>query len=355
MRLSRKLALSTFIITLIFSVNIAHAIPSGGVYPPEFKYKNGYWYDSWGYNRNYYAGEDGYLPNIAYESLGSDKELAYKIGEWFEANYDNRVERAEAILNYVQKWTDYGYDEDNVFRNGVAQEEWAWNADEMARMFDETAYSVAIGDCEDMAFLCATLYAASNFDVAIIDAPEHVALLIWLPEYDNADYYWDLPDDGRGYGWIWVESTSEVNPIGWTPPDFSDGDWISYILGFSKFSVEYSPENPKPEDDVTVKATIESAISSVNEAFLSYTFGNISQEIQMIKKGSYYEAVIPKQPDGTKVTFEVYATDYEGFASEQNFEYTVGQGLQFPPFLFEAGIILFIIFLLIGILARSSK
>ena len=355
MRLSRKLELSTFIITMIFSVTIAYAIPSGGVYPPEFTYKNGYWYDSWDYNRNNYAGEDGYLPNIAYESLGSDKDLAYEIGEWFKENYDNRVERAEAILNYVQKWTDYGYDEDNVFINGIAQEEWAWNADEMARMFDETTYSVAIGDCEDMAFFCATLYVASNFDVAIIDAPGHVALLIWLPEYDNANYYWDLPDDGRDYGWIWVESTSEGNPIGWTPPDFSDGDWISYILGFSKFSVDYSPKNPKPEDDVTVKATIESAISSVNEAFLSYTFGSIFQEIQMTKKGSYYEAVIPKQPDGTKVTFEVYATDYECFTSEQKFEYTVGQELQFPPFLFEAGIILFIIFLLIVILAHSSK
>jgi hypothetical protein len=281
--------------------------------------------------------------------------LAYGIGEWFEESYDNRVERAEAILNYVQKWTNYGYDEDNVFINGEAQEEWAWNADETTSMFDETKYSVAIGDCEDMAFLCATLYVAASFDVAIIDAPGHVALLIWLPEYDNADYYWDIPDDGRAYGWIWVEATGDANPLGWTPPDFSDGDWISYVLGFSRFSVEYSPENPKPEDDVTVKATIESAISSINTVFLSYNIGSVSQEAQMTKKGSHYEATIPRQPDGTKVTFEVHATDYEGFASEQNFEYTVGQKLQFPPFLFEASIIVFIIFLMIVILARSSK
>jgi len=340
---------------MICSISITYAIPSGGVYPPEFTYKNGYWYDGWDYNRNYYAGEDGFLPNVAYESLGSDKELAYEIGEWFKENYDNKVERAEAILNYVQQWTDYGYDEDNVFRNGVAQEEWAWNADEMVHMFDETKYLVAIGDCEDMSFLCATLYIGSKFDVALVDAPEHVALLIWLPEYDNANYYWDIPDDGRDYGWIWVEATSEVNPLGWTPPDFSDGDWISYILGFSEFSVEYSPENPKAEDDVIVKATIESATSSINNVFLSYKIGNNSQEIQMIKKGTYYEAVIPKQPAGTKVICEVYATDYEEFTSEQKFEYIVGQQLQFPPFLLEAGIILFVIFLLILVLARSSQ
>ena len=144
MRVDSKVALSAVVIAIIFLVNNVHAIPSGGVYPPEFNYKNGYWYDSWDINRNYYADEDGYLPNIAYESLGSNKDLAYEIGEWFEANYDNRVERAEAILNYVQQWTEYGYDEDNVFMNGVAQEEWAWNADETAHMFDETKYSVAI-------------------------------------------------------------------------------------------------------------------------------------------------------------------------------------------------------------------
>jgi hypothetical protein len=355
MRFLRKIILSTFIFILICSVSIAYAVPSGGVYPPEFSYKNGYWYDSWGNNRNYHAGEDGFLPNVAYESLGFDKELAYEIGEWFEENYDNKVERAEAILNYVQKWTDYGYDEDNVFKNGIAQEEWAWNADEMAHMFNETTNSVAIGDCEDMTFLCATIYIASKINVALIDSPEHVALLIWLPEYDNANYYWDISDDGRGYGWIWVEATGEINPLGWTPSDYSDGDWNTYILGFSKFNVEYSPKNPKAEDDVIVIATIESATSSINTLFLNYKIGSNSQEIQMIKKGSYYEAVIPKQPDGTKVTCKVCATDYEEFTSEQKFEYVVGQGFQFPPFMIEAGIILFIIFLLVIILALSSK
>lgn len=355
MRFSKKITLTAFIFTIIYSTNIIHATPSGGVYPPEFNYKNGYWYDSWDYNRNYYAGEDGFLPNVAYESLGHDKELAYEMGEWFEDNYDNKVERAEAILNYVQKWTDYGYDADSVFRNGVAQEEWAWNADEMAHMFNETTNSVAIGDCEDMAFLGATIYVASKIEVALVDAPEHVALLIWLPEYDNANYYWDIPDDGRDFGWIWVETTDDVNPLGWTPPDFSDGYWNTYILGFSKFSIEYSPKNPKAEDDVTVRATVESAISTVNTVFLGYKAGSNSDEIQMIKTGLYYEAVIPKQLDGTKVTCRVYADDYEEFTSEREFEYVVGQELQFPPFLLEAGIILAIIFLLfVGLtLARN--
>jgi hypothetical protein len=344
-----------FLLTLTYSLNIAYAIPSGGVYPPEFAYRNGYWYDSWDYNRNYYGGIDGFLPNVAYESLRSDKELAYDIGAWFKENYDNKVDRAEAILNYVQERTDYGYDEDNVFMDGIAQEERAWNADEMAHRFNETINSVAIGDCEDMAFLCATLYIASNIEVALVDAPGHVALLIWLPEYDNANYYWDIPNDGRDYGWIWVEATGEANPLGWTPPDFSDGDWHSHILGFSKFSVDYSPKNPGAEDDVVVTAIIDSEIASINVVVLSYETVNISREIQMVKKEQYYEATIPQQPDGTEVTCKVHVTDDEAFTSEQEFEYIVGQGVQFPPFLFEAGIILGIIcFLFVVSLARSS-
>jgi hypothetical protein len=180
MRFSKKLTITAIVFAIIYSANITSALPSGGVYPPTFNYENGFWYDSWHYNRNYFAGEDGFLPNVAYESLGLDKELAYEIGEMFEENYENRVERAEAILDYVQRWTDYGYDSDNVFRNGVAQDEWAWNADEMAHMFNENTKSMAIGDCEDMAFLCATLYTASKIEVALVDAPSHVALLIWL-------------------------------------------------------------------------------------------------------------------------------------------------------------------------------
>jgi hypothetical protein len=356
MRFCCKLVLITLII-VVCSIELGYAIPSGGVYPPEFSYKNGYWYDTWGYNRNYFAGEDGFLPNVAYESLGSDKELAYEIGKWFRDNYDYEVERAEAILEYVQRWTDYGYDEDNVFRNGVAQEEWAWNADEVAHMFNETTNSVAIGDCEDMSFLSATIYFAAKFDVAIVDAPGHVSLLIWLPEYDNANYYWEI-GDGRDYGWIWVETTGEANPLGWTPPDYSDGDWDVYVLGFSEFSVEYSPRNPKAEDDVTVRATVESAISTVDKVILSYDTGSNSEEIQMIKEGSYYEEVIPKQPDGTRVTVRVYAIDHEELTIEDNFEYIVGKGFQFPefpPFFMEAGIVFLVIFLLIVVLALANR
>lgn len=354
MKISRKIKLASFMFFLVFSIGLTYALPSGGVYPPEFTKRNGFWYDSWGFNRNLHSGVDGYLPNLAYETLGSNKERAYEIGEMFEENYENKIERAEAILDYVQRWTDYGFDEDNVFDiNGVSQIEWAWNADEMAHMFDENSNIVAIGDCEDMSFLCATIYMAANFDVALVDAPGHVALLIWLPEYDNANFYWDLSDDGRDFGWIWVEATGEVNPLGWTPPDFSEGDWCHFVLGFSEFNVNYSPRNPKEEDDVVVKLFVESAISTIEEVILDYRIEGYSNRVDMRDKREYYEGLIPRQSNGTMVSCKVYVTDGDGFTLEKNFEYVVGQDFVLPPFLIESGVfflIIFIIFVLMIIL-----
>jgi hypothetical protein len=67
-----------------------------------FSQQNGDWYDNWGIDRNCYAGPHGYLPNLASETLGDNKELAYSIGEWFQNNYPSETDRAVAILKYVQ-------------------------------------------------------------------------------------------------------------------------------------------------------------------------------------------------------------------------------------------------------------
>lgn len=204
------------------------------------------WYDNWGIYRTYYGGTNGYLPNLASETLGDNAELAYSLGERFQNNYPSKTDRAVAILKYVQRWTEYGYDSDNVFKNGFAQDEWAWNADEMAHAFNEVTGVTAVGDCEDMAFLCGTIYVGAGIDAALVDAPEHVALVIWLPEFANADIYWDLPNDDRDAGWIWVEATGESNPLGWTPPDFEDGGWTAYPIGDLSFVPETQSDTSQP-------------------------------------------------------------------------------------------------------------
>jgi hypothetical protein len=237
-----------YLILFLLLCNSAFALieATSGLPASSFSLKDGDWYDNFGIDRNYYAGPDGFLPNLAPETLGENKEIAYSIGERFQENYQSKTERAVAILKYVQTWTEYGYDSDNVVRNGIAQEEWAWNADEMAHAFNQTTGVKAVGDCEDMAFLCGTIYVGAGFDAAIVDAPEHAALLIWLPEFSNADYYWDI-NDGKGAGWIWVEATGNSNPIGWTPPDFENGEWTAYhITNSSLFVTDPEPFQPTP-------------------------------------------------------------------------------------------------------------
>ena len=362
MSFTKKLLVSLIVLLVFSFVNFTLALPSGGEYPPHFTMKYGDWYDSWGFNRNYYGGSDGYLPNLAYESIGVDKEMAYELGEWFRSNYADRSNRAEAILTYVQSWTDYGYDSDNVIMEEVPQPEWAWNADEMAHMFDETTFTVAIGDCEDMSFLCSTLYLSAGFEVALVSPPEHVALLIWLPEYDNANYYWDIPEDGKEYGWIWVEATGEQNSLGWTPPDFADGEWEVFLLGFSIFDVDISPGYPNAEDEVHVRADIVSARGSINQILLNYSITGVEYVTPMVAEGNIYEALIPKQPDGTKVEGAVSASDSYGFYREYIFEYVVGSSfdgfdnfdLQLPPYLIETAVVIFVFFLL-GILSRLRR
>ena len=235
---------------LLCTSAIALIKTASGLPASSFSLKNGDWYDNFGIDRNYYAGPDGFLPNLAPETLGDNKELAYNIGERFQTQYSDKEDRAVAILKYVQTWTAYGYDSDNVVRGGVAQEEWAWNADEMAHAFNQTTGVKAIGDCEDMAFLCGTIYVGAGFDAAVIDATDHVALLIWLPEFSNADYYWDI-NDGRGAGWIWVEATGSSNPLGWTPSDYEDGGWTAYpIKNSSEFVAEPEPFQPTSTSSV---------------------------------------------------------------------------------------------------------
>jgi hypothetical protein len=354
----RSLAAGMILWFALSSLRVAYGLPSGNVFPPEFTLRDGEWYDSWGFNRNYYGGRDGFLPNVAYESLGANKELAYSIGERFKTDYPQKVERAEAILAYVQRWTDYGYDEDNVVRDGRAQEEWAWNADEMAHMFDETTLSVAVGDCEDMAFLCSTLYLAAGFDVVLVSPTEHVALMIWLPEYDNANYYWDIPDDGRDYGWIWVEPTGENNPLGWTPPDFNDGDFEVYLLNWMISNVNYAPHAPQAEDDVAVTVSVTPQSSPISQVLLHYSIdGGAYKTLPMQLAGAAYKATIPKQAAGAVVAFYVSVTDLEGTLSESSdFSYTVEEELEIPGFPFESIVVgLAVGLVTLYILARNRQ
>ena len=102
-----------------------------------------------------------------------------------------------------------------------------------------------------MAFLGGAIYVGAGFDAAVIDATDHCALLIWLPEFSNANDYWNI-NDGRGAGWIWVEATGSSNPLGWTPPDFEDGGWIAVPIN----SLQIVPETPTPSQSTSTNLDV---------------------------------------------------------------------------------------------------
>jgi len=253
------------LILLLCASAVSQIKTASGLPASSFYLQDGDWFDNWGIDRNYYGGAHGFLPNLVYETLGDNKELAYGIGEWFLENYPSKTERAVAIMKYVQKWTEYGYDADNVIRDGIPQDEWAWNADEMAHAFNEDTGVKAIGDCEDIAFLCGTIYVGAGVDAAIVDATDHVALLIWLPDYSNANIYWDI-SDGRGAGWIWVEATGSSNPLGWTPPDYKYGGWTAYPIGSTDYFPEPEPSEPTSSIDLEYLIIIIAIIFSILQA-----------------------------------------------------------------------------------------
>lgn len=308
----KGLAMLMLSVALLSATVYAHS--SGGSYPPTFEFVNGHWYDSWQIDRNSPWGKNGYMPNLMHESIDSAADLAFGWGADFKKAYPNKITRAGAILSFVQSWTAYGLDKEWVTMDGEAQAEWAWNADEMAYMIKEAFDSKDIvrGDCEDFSFLCGVIYLGAGFDVALVNPPGHVALLIWLPEYPNANIYWDL-DDGRGSGWIWIEATGKRNPLGWTPQDFSNGKFDTYIFKnqlleyLSVSDVAYSPSKPDPGTDVEVTAFVNHTLMEIVNVTLAYSveFGPETRVIMSKVTSMIFSGVIPRQRNSDTVEFYI--------------------------------------------------
>lgn len=291
---------------LLVGVPVALTSPQ----PSAFINRNGFWYDAWDYTRDYALGTAGFMPNLAYEALGEWQDRAFEWGKEFIEYYSNTVTRAEAILRFVQQWTEYGYDEDNVRMGGSAQIEWAWNADDMAKEINFDTSTIVVGDCEDLAFLCAAIYEGAGYDTAMVLTSDHAALLIWLPDYPNV-IKWDLLDDGRDYGWIWVESTGENNPLGWTPDEYRDGNWEAFIIGSLYLSdIQQDPGRPSEATAVTITVNVFHTISPLNDVSLLYTQNGVTTTVEMMNlEESLYQATIPSHPQGTQVEYWIRAQD----------------------------------------------
>lgn len=92
--------------------------------------------------------------------------------------------------------------------------------------------------------------------------------------------------------------------------------------GINIANVSYAPTAVQATDDVTVTATITSFKDFT--AKLVYVINEESKELAMSAAEDVYTAVIPAQPDGTKVSFCVQAMNGEVTAVSPTMEYEVG-------------------------------
>jgi len=201
----------------------AWASPSEG-----FHEINGDVFDDWEICRTRAFGEDGFYqisettfrPVIAFESLGENTALAYRLGQQIADQYPDRSQRAEAIFSFVRDRVKYTPDIDRF-----DHEEFALNADELATSIDQGG--AGYGDCEDSAVLLAVMYKGAGFRSAIVVGEGHTAALVYLPDYDKAPALFELEGEP---GWVWAEATGKNNPLGWTAKEFLDVKLAAYEI-----------------------------------------------------------------------------------------------------------------------------
>jgi len=167
----------------------------------------------------YQISEKGFRPVIAYESLGEEADIAYRLGEGMVDKYPDRVQRAEQIFHYVRDRVRYTPDKDQF-----QHDEFAQNADELAAEIAQNGFGH--GDCEDSAVLLAVMYKGAGYRSAIAVAPGHTAAMVYLPEYKKGSIFKMNGEEG----WVWAEATGRKNPLGWVDKDLIDGDLFAYEI-----------------------------------------------------------------------------------------------------------------------------
>ncbi len=186
---------------------------------------------AWGRDGFFQICEDSFRPVIVFESLGKFRDVAYELGRKFAERYHDRHRLAEAIFYFVRDHIRYLAD-----REQFGVREYAQNADELAVKLLERG--IAYGDCEDYAVLLAVMYKAAGFRVAIVLAPGHAAVLLYLPDYRRANVIWTFRGER---GWIWVEATGRNNPFGWTPSRFVGRRLLAYEIEEEPLSLKIEP------------------------------------------------------------------------------------------------------------------
>jgi hypothetical protein len=238
------LGLITLLLAALATAGYASAFPSQG-----FHTRGVDILDDWEICRTRASGEDGFYqltrtgfrPVIVFESLGDQADAAYSLGEQIADKYPDRLQRAEAVFHFVRDRVEYTSDIDTL-----GNEEFAQNADELATIIIEDG--IGQGDCEDMTVLLAVMYEAAGLRSAIVLPSGHTAVLVYLPDYNEATVFFEL---GGEPGWVWAEATGRNNPLGWAPKEYLDTEIPAYEILAERPSYEIptgavAPLTPPP-------------------------------------------------------------------------------------------------------------
>ena len=247
------LGLIVVLLAAVATAGYASAFPSEGFYE-----RGGDIFDDWEICRTAAFGEDGFYqitetgfrPVIAFESLGEEADLAYSLGEQIAAKYPEPLQRAEAVFDFVRDRVEYTPDIDQT-----GNEEFAQNADELAIAIVDDG--VGEGDCEDITVLLAVMYRAAGFRSAIVLPSGHTAVLVYLPEYNEATVFFELEGEP---GWIWAEATGKNNPLGWAPEQYLDTEIAAYEIAAEIPAYEIpakgvAPLTPPPASAIAIAGT----------------------------------------------------------------------------------------------------
>jgi hypothetical protein len=253
------LGLIIVLLAAVATAGYAWAFPSEGFHKIDSNIL-----DNWEICRTSAFGEDGYYqitetgfrPVIAFESLGEQANVAYSLGEQIANEYPDTLQRAEAVFSFVRDRVRYTSDIDEF-----GSEEFAQNADEMATTIVEDGSGK--GDCEDMAVLLAVMYKAAGFRSAIMLLPDHTAVLVYLPDYNQAMAFFELNGET---GWVWAEATGKNNPLGWAPDQYLDMEIPAYEISAEVPAYEIpaegvAPLTPPPSTEIAFAGTGEGAAS----------------------------------------------------------------------------------------------
>jgi predicted transglutaminase-like cysteine proteinase len=253
------LGLIVVLLAAVATTGYAWALPSEGFYT-----RGGNTFDDWKICRTDASGDDGYYqisetgfrPVIAFESLGAQADLAYSLGQQIANQYPDPLQRAEAVFYFVRDRVRYTSDVDSF-----GSEEFAENADELAKTI--VTDGSGAGDCEDMTVLLAVMYKAAGFRSAIMLLPEHTAVLVYLPDYNQATAFFELEGET---GWIWAEATGRNNPLGWAPDDYLDMEIPAYEIlaetpAYEITAGAVAPLTPPPSAEMAFAGTGEGAAS----------------------------------------------------------------------------------------------